>query len=205
MPNEEQIFNFLEATGYQLGDASYEQYMKLVGVFGSSSIDTAFDYLEMKLGGQSFNKAIEKEKFLAAAQIWCQDTPPEEALVLAEPEHEVAAQKVDVDQVDAVRCSQCKKTGVRFDTFKNGTQKKSCVTCSAKRDKRRQSKRRQSKRGGVDTSKCIKCKRSDVQFSMFKTGGKRKLTCDECCKANKEKRGAKPLVLQVIGVDMAEY
>lgn len=203
MPNEEQIFNFLEATGYQLGDASYEQYMKLVGVFGSSSIDTAFDYLEMKLGDQSFNKAIEKEKFLATAQIWCQDTPPEQALVLMgdgdEPEHEVAAQKVDVDQVGTVRCSQCKKTGVRFDTFKNGTQKKSCVTCSEKREKRRQ-----TKRGGVDTSKCIKCKRSDVQFSMFKTGGKRKLTCDGCCKANKEKRGAKPLVLQVIGVDMVD-
>ena len=199
MANEEQIFNFLEATGCQLGDASYEQYLKLVGVFGSSSIDTAFDYLEMKLGGESFNKAVEKEKFLAAAQIWCRDTPSDQALVLAEPEHEELVQKADVDQVGTVRCSQCKKTGVRFDTFKNGTQKKICVTCSTKREKRRQ-----SKRGGVETSKCIKCKRSDVQFSMFKTGGKRKLTCDGCCKANKEKRGAKPLVLQVIGVDMAE-
>jgi hypothetical protein len=97
----------------------------------------------------------------------------------------------DEFQVVSGSCSQCKRRGGTFATFKNGTARKTCVNCTKKRARRR-ARKRDSTNGD---SGCIKCKKTDGPFSMFKTGDRRKLTCDGCCDEIRSARKKDPLVV----------
>ena len=90
-------------------------------------------------------------------------------------------------QVVSGSCSQCKRRGGTFATFKNGTARKTCVNCTKKRARRR------ARKHGVGG--CIQCKKTDGPFSMFKKGDRRKLTCDGCCEENRSTRKKDPLVV----------